>query len=196
MTVARDCGGVCRNEESFNEFQRFSYSITDSMDMSLSKLRELVIDREAWSAEVHGVAKSQTWLSDWTELNYARWISYRELLCNLISVVNNVVLCILCSVHFTLFQSLSCVRHFATLWITAHQSSLSIIKSRSSLKLMSIERWCHLAISSSVVPFSSCPQSSQHQGHFQWVNSSHEVAKVLQFQLQHHSFQRTPRTDL
>ena len=57
-------------------------------------------------------------------------------------------------------------------------------------------RWCHAAISSSVVPFSSCPDPSQHQSLFQWVNSSHEVAKVLEFQLNHHSFQRTPRTDL
>ena len=56
-------------------------------------------------------------------------------------------------------QSLSRVRLFATPWIAARQASLSITNSRTSLRLMSICRWCHPATSSSVIPFSSCPQS-------------------------------------
>ena len=50
---------------------RWLYGITDSKNMSLSKLREMVLDREAWCAAVHGVTKNQTRLSDWTELSHS-----------------------------------------------------------------------------------------------------------------------------
>ena len=53
------------------ERQRIKWldGITDSMDMGLGELRELVMDREAWRAAIHGFTKSRTWLSNWTELN-------------------------------------------------------------------------------------------------------------------------------
>ena len=80
-------------------------------------------------------------------------------------------------------QSLSRVQLFVTPWIAARQASLSITNSRSSLRLMSIESVMpssHLTLSS---PSPPVPNPSQHQSLFQWVNSSHEVAKVLEFQL-------------
>ena len=59
-----------------------------------------------------------------------------------------------------------------------------------------LSRWCHPVSHPLSSPSPPAPNPSQHQGLFQWVNSSHEVAKVLEFQLRHHSFQRNPRADL
>ena len=100
------------------------------------------------------------------------------------------------SKEFSTVQSLSRVRLFATPWTAAHQASLSITNSRSPLKPMSIELVMpcnHLILCQ---PLLLLPSIFPSISLFKWLSSWHQVAKVLEFQFQHQSFQWTPRTHL
>ena len=104
--------------------------------------------------------------------------------------------------QFSSVQSLSRVWLLGNPWTAARWASLSITNSRSLLKLMSVELAMpsnHLILCYPLLLPSSYPPDtgnlSQYQGLFQWVSSSHQVAKVLAFQVQHQSFQWIFRTD-
>ena len=108
-------------------------------------------------------------------------------------IANDTISCTWMLLRAVVVQSLSHVRSSMRPWTAAHQAPLSSTGVCSHSCPLS--RWCCLSISPSAIPSPSAFSLSQHQGLFQWVGSSHQVATVLELQLQHQSFQWVLRVD-
>ena len=193
-------------------------SITNSMNMNLSKLWEIVEDRGAWHAAVHGLQRVRHDLVT-EQQQVLPWCDFFFFVQLGICCPELVDWCLSSVIIFSNIQILLLPHPFSPLLLRLWFSSVSSVTQscptlcdpmdctmpgfpvhhQLSESTQTHVHWVGEAIQSSHPLSSPSPPTfnlSQHQGLFKWVSSSDQVAKVLEFQLQHQSFQRTPRTDL